>query len=229
MNDRTPARRRRYGLMLLIDLAIPIGLYYLLRAAGLSYQASLVISSLVPGLSATTDLARGRRPDGLAVFMTVMMLLSFAVSLISGSARFMLAKDGWLTVVTGVWMLASARTDQPLTFPFARLLLERRVGPGKQSWDVLWRRAPGFRRIWRVCTVLWGIGLVLDAVVRVVMAYTLPVDVVPGLNAAQYVVFLLLMQVVTNLYLVPAGLYNPRSRVYEFDPEVPVPDSHPVR
>ncbi|WP_248958256.1 VC0807 family protein [Sphaerisporangium perillae] len=210
------SRRRRQGLVLVLDLAIPVGLYYVLRASGAGYQVAALVSSLVPGISAVADIARGRRPDGVAVFMTVMMLGSAAVSLLSGSPRFIFARDGWLTVVTGVWMLLSARGDHPLTLPFARALLEGRVGPGRPSWDVLWVRAPRFARLWRVCTVIWGVGFLLDAAFRVYIAYALPLDVIPGLNIAQYFVFLIAMQVVTNLYLVPAGLYNPYSRLYEY-------------
>ncbi|GII76619.1 hypothetical protein Sru01_16010 [Sphaerisporangium rufum] len=207
-------RRRRHRLLLLVDLAGPIALYYLLRLAGQDVHAAALISSLVPGLDLVTALVRRRRPEAVAVFMTVMMLGSALVSLLNGDPRFVLAKEGWLTGVTGLWMLASAWSRQPLTVPFTRLLLEGRIGPGRPRWEVMWE-LPRFRRIWRVCTVLWGIGLLADAAVRVVMAYTLPLDTVPGLTAAQYVVFVLLMQVVMNVYLVPSGVYNQWSRLYE--------------
>jgi len=36
--------------------------------------------------------------------------------------------------------------------------------------------------IGRVCTVIWGSAILADAVVRVVMAYTLPIGLVPALG-----------------------------------------------
>jgi hypothetical protein len=42
----------------------------------------------------------------------------------------------------------------------------------------------------------------------------LPIDVVPGVGAAQYGVFMVLMQVVMACYLVPTGLYNRWSPLY---------------
>jgi hypothetical protein len=206
--------RLRGLIALAVDIALPIGLYYLLRATGSGYHTALLISSLIPGLSVVSDLVRRRRPDRLGVFVTAMMLSSAAVSLLIQDTRFLLAKDGWFMAVAGLWFLAGARGDRPLAFVFTRFILEGRVGPNRESWDVLWERLPAFRRIWRVVTAIYGIGLLADAVVRVVIAYTLPVDVVPGLSAVQYGVWLGLMQVAINVYLVPTGLYNRYSKLY---------------
>ncbi|MGA4988899.1 VC0807 family protein [Nonomuraea bangladeshensis] len=198
-----------------VDVALPTGVYYGLRhGAGLDEHLALVLSSLVPGVSVAVSLARGRRPDRLALFMTAMILAGAAVSALVHDPRFLLAKDGWFMGAAGLWFLSSARWDRPLAFTFTRFLLEGRVGPAGESWDVLWERLPAFRRIWRVVTVMYGVGLLADAAVRVVMAYTLPMDVVPALGTTQYVVWLLLMQVAINVYLVPTGLYNRYAPLY---------------
>jgi hypothetical protein len=47
---------------------------------------------------------------------------------------------------------------------------------------------------------MWGIGTLLDALIRVVMAYTLPVDVVPALGAYLWPVTFIGLQVPTNMY-----------------------------
>ncbi|MEV0390868.1 VC0807 family protein [Nonomuraea sp. NPDC050643] len=206
--------RARGLLTLTIDIVLPMGLYYVLRGAGVDFHTALVISSLIPGLSVVSDLVRRRRPDRLGLYMTTMMLAGAAVSLLVHDARLLLAKDGWFTAVAGLWFLWSVRGHRPLAFVFTRFILEGRVGPNRESWDVLWERLPAFRRIWRVVTVIYGVGLLIDAAVRVVIAYALPVDVVPGVNTAQYIVWLLLMQVAINVYLVPSGLYNRWSPLY---------------
>jgi hypothetical protein len=206
--------RQKALVAIVIDLALPTGLYYVLRAADVSYHSALLISSLLPGLSVMSDLVRRRKPDGFGLFMTFMMVSSAAFSLAVHDAHILLAKDGWITGVSGVWFLATMRGRRPLAFVLTRFLLEGRVGPNHESWDVLWERLPAFRRIWRGATIIWGAGLLLDAAVRVVMAYTLPADVVPGLGTAQYLVFMVVMQVVMAVYLVPTGLYNRWSQLY---------------
>jgi hypothetical protein len=161
------------------------------------------------------QILRGRKLDQLGMFMAGMTVLSALVALISGSDRFLLAKDGWLTAVTGLWMLATTRADRPFVYHFARVLLEGRVGPRGESFDSMWARLPAFQHVWRVACVIWGTATLLDAGVRIAMAYTLPVNLVPALNGAQYAVLFVVLQVATNIYYFRAGLYDPRSRLYQ--------------
>jgi hypothetical protein len=43
-------------------------------------------------------------------------------------------------------------------------------GPANKSCDDIWNRLSLFRRVWQVLTVVRGVGLIADAVIRVVMA-----------------------------------------------------------
>lgn len=73
------------------------------------------------------------------------------------AARFLLAKEGWLTAVTGLWFLGSLRARRPLAYQFSRPLLEGRLG-WPADWDTIWRRAPRFRRMWRAATTSLSSG-----------------------------------------------------------------------
>jgi hypothetical protein len=195
-----------------LNLAAPIALYYALRAAGVGIYPALVVGAAVPALGAVVQLVRREPLDFLGLFMLSMLLLSAGVSLLTGSPRVLLAKDGALTGVSGVWMLLSVRSRRPLTFLFARPLLEgvtaRLAGASGASWDRLWERVPQFRHIWHVATVIWGLALLVDAAIRVVMAYTLPVDRVPALGGALWPVTFLVLQVLTNVYFQRAGFWR---------------------
>jgi hypothetical protein len=161
-------------------------------------------------------LLRSRRVSGLALYTLIMMLLSTGISLIAGSPRFMLAREAWLTGATGIWFIASAWTAQPLAYLYSRPLLERRSWAGNipYDWDDLWIQLPRFRRLWRVGSALWGVALLADSALRVVMAYTLPVDAVPALGTALYLVTSLVLIIITNVYYVISGLYDRSSRLY---------------
>ncbi len=206
--SRVRVRKGRQLLLLVVDAGLPVGLYYVLRAAGCDVYLSLILSSVPPVISAGVQLARERRLDGLATFIAAVMLLSLGMSLINGSTRFLLAKEGYTTFLGGLWYLVSVRARRPLVFHGARPLLEGRFRSDGTSWDVLWEREPQFRRIWRVATVIWAVALLIDGVVRVTMAYTLPVDQVPALGALLWPVTLGLLQVVNNVYFQLAGLWR---------------------
>jgi hypothetical protein len=198
---------------LLAGLLIPIGLYYVLRVAGVGIYLSLLASALVSAAPAVVSLIRQRRPDGLSTYFSAMVLGSVIVSLWSGSTEFLLARDGVLTGVTGIWFIASLWARRPLAYVFTKPLLQGRLRWPK-DWDALWEASPRFRRMWRISSVLYGIGTLLDALARVVMAYTLPADTVPALSTALYAVTTVVLIVVTNGVYVIFGVHDRRSKLY---------------
>jgi hypothetical protein len=201
-----PASLGRQAGALVFDIAAPIALYYGLRAAGLPSLQALAIGAVIPAASAAWVVIRQRRANMVALLVLGTIAASLIISVISHSPRFLLAKDGLITSVWGIWFLASLGARRPAAFLFARPLMEGRRVFAVRDWDALWDAEPRFRRIWRVSTVIWGLALLADAVIRVVMAYTLPVDVVPGLGGALYPVTFVLIQIITNIYYQVAGL-----------------------
>jgi hypothetical protein len=160
------------------------------------------------------SLLRDRRLDGMATYMLVMMLGSVGVSLLYGGTRFLLAKGALLTGVTGVWFIASVWGALPLAYLFSRPVAEGRFG-WPDSWEDLWAASPRFRRMWRVSSVMFGIGTLLDAALRVMMAYTLPPDAVPVLGTVLYAATSVVLIAVNNVYYFRCGLWDRSSALYE--------------
>jgi hypothetical protein len=213
----TRPRWLRYTLGAL-DFLVPVALYYALRAAGVSAYLSLLAGALASLVSAAVTLVRDRKLNEVAAFMTAVLVLSTLVALIAGSPRFLLAKDAWVTGAVGLWFIASCWAARPLAFHLARAVGEGRFG-WPSDWDGLWEQAPRWRRMWRIASVAWGIGTLLDAVLRWVMAYSLPIDVVPALTQVLFILTGVVLFVVTNVYYVASGAMNPCSRLYDGVPD----------
>jgi hypothetical protein len=191
-----------------LGIGLPTALFYLLRAEGVSDLVALAAGAVLPALGALFTLLVRRRVDAISVFMAATMGLALLTSALTGSPRFLLAKDGLLTGAWGVWFLVSARGQRPAALIFARPLMEPMRLFAVRSWDPLWDAEPKFRRIWRIATVTWGAGLLIDAIVRVVISYTLPVAAVPAIGGLLYPVTFVVLQVVGNVYFHRAGLYR---------------------
>lgn len=208
-----PGAGVRAAVRLLVDFGLPVAVYYGLRAGGLSVFSALLVGAGVSAVTAAVPVFRRRRLDGMAIYMAVLMLGGVAVSLVAGSTQFLLAREALLTGVTGLWFIGSLRGRRPMAYLFSQPLLEGRFRwPG--DWDRLWDHSPRFRRMWRVSTVLWGLGTLIDSVVRVVMAYTLPSDLVPALGTALYAGTSIVLIAVTSVYYAAAGIYDPTSALY---------------
>jgi hypothetical protein len=195
------------------DLLAPTALFYVMRWHGSSLYLALLASAAVSAVSGLISFLRGKGGQRFAPYMLALSLAGFAVALVTGSDRFLLAKESILTAMVGFWFLGSIWQHRPLTFQFTKPLVEgpfgRRMGiVGPRTWEELWAREPGFRHIWRVSSVMWSAATLIDAAIRVVMAYTLPVNAVPALQTAMFVVTGLIMQVATNGYYSRVGLWK---------------------
>ncbi|MEU5214246.1 VC0807 family protein [Streptomyces sp. NPDC020742] len=215
------AARRHFALTMLCDVVLPVGLYYVLRAAGLSEVPSLLLGAAAPALNTAYTIVRRRRVDSIGLFVIGILVLAGLGSLISGSPRLALARGGWFTGLIALWILGTLATSRPFTYRALKALLPGRA----RALEHFWETDPRFRRIWRGLTVLWGCGLLVDAALRVLMAYTLPVDSVPALDGVLYVVTYLALQVTTHLVLHRTGVFrmifprggkrNPPSRIQQ--------------
>ncbi len=211
-----------------LDFLLPVALFYVLRAAGVSAYVSLLAGALFSLSSAALSHLRNRELNEVAVFMTTVLVLSTLVALVAGSPRFLLAKDAWVTGAVGLWFIASCWARRPLAFVLARAVGEGRFG-WPPDWEARWEQAPRFRRMWRVASVLWGVGTLLDAVLRWVMAYTLPIDVVPALTQGLLLGTALVLFVVTNVYYVLSGALDGDSRLYDPAGTVRMPTASSAR
>lgn len=205
-------------LTMAIDIIVPIAVFYGVRGAGGSVWLALVLGAVAPAASAVAGLVRGRRPDTMGVMILATLALSAGLSLLTGSPRVLLARDSLLTGAWAVYMYVSLLARRPATFVVSRPLLESRrvydpaqrrwVRPAARTWDELWDQVPRFRSIWRVCTIIWGTAILADAVARLLMAYALPVGVVPALGGALWPVTFIVLQVITNVYFARAGFWR---------------------
>jgi hypothetical protein len=180
-----------------VNLIAPLALFYGLRAAGMDQWLALMLGGVPPTVHAVYTAIARRRLDGLALFTLSILLGSVATSFVIGSPRFLLAKDGWMTAVAGLWILVTLR-GTPFLQQFVQSLT---TGDVHTRLTTCWRDSPAYRHAMRVATSMWGVGLVLDAGIRVVLAYSLPVDQVPLISTLQYFVVYLGLEIGSRLYL----------------------------
>ncbi len=139
---------------------------------------------------------RERRVGMLGVLVLSLVVLGAALSAVTGSPRFMFAKDGWMTGVVGLVFLVSLR-GQPIIY---RILSSVARGDRRAHVERNWQASPTFRHVMRRLTVVWGVGLLLDSVVRVVIAYTLPIDSVMLVTSLQYVALFVSLEIFSRRY-----------------------------
>ncbi|NWJ74554.1 hypothetical protein HX744_29225 [Pseudonocardia sp. ICBG1122] len=193
-------RHRELVTTVLGDVVAPLMLFYGLRAVGVAAGPALLAGAAVPAARALWVLLRHRRVEWFALLVLVLCVASAATALLGGDPRALLAREALVTAALGAVLLASVPSQRPVLFTIGRLTLAQ-AGHGTDGWDRRWAGSARFRGIWRWLTAGWAAGLFLDAGLRVLAAYTLPVDVVPAVQAVQWFAVLAVLLVAGQVWL----------------------------
>jgi hypothetical protein len=187
------ANLRRYlAVQLLIDVIVPVAVFYiLLNTFNMPAIAASLISSAVPAIRTVTHLITKRTVDVLGLVMLTLFIVGGTVSVIEGNPRILYAKDGWLTGLFGAWILVSLLMRRPFMLAAGRTIATVKIGnEGAAQWEARWEQEPRFRHDIRFVSLIVGAVLIVDAVVRVIIAYALPIGSVPLATNVQYIVML---------------------------------------
>ncbi|MGH3203440.1 MAG: VC0807 family protein [Streptosporangiaceae bacterium] len=153
--------------IVIFDIAGPLAAYQMLRSAGLSSVLALVLSGVLPGVAVLGGFIRHRRLDAVGALVLAGIAVGTILGLISGSARLVLMEGSVPTAVFGVLCLASLRSRRPLIFRFALEFMGPDTPRGRE-FDGLWRY-PGFRHLFWLYTVVWGVAYLAEAAARIVI------------------------------------------------------------
>ncbi|WP_329541820.1 VC0807 family protein [Streptomyces sp. NBC_01358] len=161
---------------LLVDVAVPLASYYLLKAAGMGTFGALAWSSVVPGARTVWGVVRDRRLNGLAALMVTVNAVGLLLSLVAGDPRLMLLKDSGISSTIGLVFLVSALRGRPMLSEGLRPWLTRGEAARSAAYQRLSTGSDAFRRAEVRFSVVWGAALLGECVVRAVGAYTVPVE-----------------------------------------------------
>jgi hypothetical protein len=206
----TRGKRSRKALLqslssLIVDVGVPVAAYYLLTSAfGLSDLAALAWSGALPAVRTVWGLAKDRRINGMALLMLTTNVIGLLLSLVVGDPRVMIAKDSGVTSTVGIAFLCSALFGRPLLNAVVRPAATKGDPNRLVAWDRLTETSAPFQRAQRVNTSVWGIALLVECVLRVIGAFTLPLHVMVWLGPVLLVASMVLAMVISvRIAIVP--------------------------
>jgi intracellular septation protein A len=166
---------RQLRVTLLLNVVVPVVLYKLLQPH-MSTLHALLIVAVVPALDSAFNLVRYRRLDAFGAFVLVGLLLGAAIVAIGGSPRFILARESLLIGAMGLALVGSVVVLlRPLN------LLEPFVAgkdfEGRVRFRVDWEEHGAVRRSWRILTLVFGLGALLEAAINTFLAFAMPVTI----------------------------------------------------
>lgn len=178
---------------LIVDVAVPLGSYYLFKdGLGMSTFAALAWSSVVPAVRTVWGLVKERKTNGLAGLILVVNVVSLLLSFVSGDPRLMLAKDSGISSTVAIGILVSVALGKPMMTAGMKPFLVKGDAAKEAAWERLMSGSAAgsadFLRKERAFSIVWGVVLLAECIVRVVGAYTVPVDTMVWLGTVIMIV-----------------------------------------
>jgi hypothetical protein len=166
------------------DVGLPLVAYYGLHLLGVGDWTALLAATALAGVRIVIGMVRDRELNPFATVMLVVFGLGLVLAFVTGDPRFVLLKNSIVTGAVGLVFLATTVVGRPLTLSAMKSFQPDRSA----QMDQMYRTNPGVRRAHRISSAVWGVGLLLEALVRVPLIYALPVSVMVGLSEALTVV-----------------------------------------
>ncbi|WP_345414233.1 VC0807 family protein [Actinomycetospora chlora] len=190
-------------LTLLLSIAFPVVVYDVATGHGIGEVPALLLGSIGPALELAITAVWRRRVDEFSVVVLIFLALGVVTALFFDDPRLLLLKESAVTGLFGLVMLVTVPTSRPLMFLFGRRFATNGDPERVAWWNGLWAY-PGFRRTQRGLTLMWGLTFVVEAVVRAVLTYRLPVATMVVVNAVVPPVVIGLLAVATFVWAMRA-------------------------
>jgi len=161
---------------LLVNAAAPLIAYQILTGNGVPTAQALTASAVFPVIGLGWSIARTRQADVIGLVSLAFIVVGVAASAISGDTRFILIKESMVTGVFGLLCLASLLFPRPLMFYFGRQFSSAGDPARAAAFGGMWQN-PKFRAVNRNMTLVWGVGYLCEAAVRIALSFTLAIPV----------------------------------------------------
>lgn len=171
--SRTIAGYVIHSIMINIISILPLLMYSLLSSY-MSTLAALLLAAILPLLDTIVRVVRRQHLNVFALLVLIGIGLNIGLIVADGHDRLLLVRESLLTGLFGIGFTVSVFLERPLGFYLARHLSAGNNSAKRQEWERYWQY-PVFRYGIRRVSMNWGTGLILEAVVRVFLAFTLPV------------------------------------------------------
>lgn len=176
---------------LVIDIAVPLGSYYVLHSGfGFGTAAALGLSSVVPALRTVAAAVTKREANGLAALMLAVNLAAIALTFVSGDARLMIAKDSGVSSVIALGILWSVRRGKPMMSAGLKPYVTKGDAARTAAWDTLKAGSAEFRAKESLFSLIWGAWLLAECLARLAGAFLLAPSTMAWLGTVLLIVAL---------------------------------------
>jgi hypothetical protein len=167
----------RYTALLLASTIIALAVMFGLYAAGVNTAVAMVCGLVVQGVGVAISILRRRKLDGFALLVLVELGVGIALSFItSGDPRFLVARPAFYTFVAALYVFVTVFRGKAFMFIASRPMAVAGDPRRDIAYDRAWQNSAEFRRLERIGTAAFGVVLLAESVLRVLLAFQFDAD-----------------------------------------------------
>jgi hypothetical protein len=157
----------------IIALAVMFGLY----AAGVNTAVAMVCGLVVQGVGVAISIVRRRKLDGFALLVLTELGVGIALSFVtSGDPRFLVARPAFYTFAAALYVFVTVFRGKAFMFIASRPMAVAGDPKRDIAYDRAWQNSAEFRRLERIGTAAFGVVLLAESVLRVMLAFQFDAD-----------------------------------------------------
>jgi hypothetical protein len=154
--------------------AVPLAVYYLVRHHVPNTADALIIAGVVPVIWIAVEWVRAHQLDPIGAITLFGFIVGVVASeLLGGNAFVLKVKDSAFTILFGLTCLLSLRWRRPMMFHIGRSMSAGDDPTRQAAYDELYELEEA-KHVFAVITTVWGIGLIIEACLRVLLAAVMP-------------------------------------------------------
>lgn len=167
--------RLRHLTALIVNVAFPWVAYRL--AFPHWGQLGALLASALPLIAwMTWDLLRYRHFDALSGIVLAGIALSLIAIAVTRNSRIRAFEDPMVSGMVGASFLVSLTLRRPLVFYLARSTMAREDHRSAESFEKHWRERPTLAAYIRLMTLVWGVGMTGENILRSLIVWQWPDD-----------------------------------------------------
>jgi hypothetical protein len=169
----SPARGGRLRALVptLLDIVVPVVVYFLLKKLGVGDFWALTLAGIGTGLWTLFNTIRRRKLDFIGILVLLEVVLTIALLFATDDPRVVAIKPAFYTALTGIYFLFTCVVGKPIVYIAVTPIATDGDPVRTQAYAQAWDESANFRLRERMLTAAFGLGLLLEAVLRVYIVY----------------------------------------------------------
>ncbi|KAJ3277196.1 hypothetical protein HDV01_000248 [Terramyces sp. JEL0728] len=199
--DEAAARKQmKRGIykMVMMNIVLPLVIYSVLQGR-VSLVLALALSGIPPALEGIQNIHKTKQIDAIAAMVIISIIFSIVVVILTSDPKLILLKDSFQTILLAILFGTSIYMQENLIWRYNRQFSGHHPEIQKEL-DERWQD-PRVKQTTNTLCIIWAVGFLFEAGVRIVLIYTIPTDTLGYISPCLLVVVLGTLALSTVLYV----------------------------